>query len=166
MLELEIIKEEEPNVNPERSGNHSPIENSGRDEGFIPNDGTLDVRDDSNNEFDANQSLQNNAAQKLVRSIFELSPRTTQLQTKKTLRDFAFNKDGAEMRALYLQNVQQHLEEKEYVDILRNDDITVVDEEMNLAALNRANLQRDESSSSLPSDKEEDELDHESENEE
>jgi hypothetical protein len=62
MLELEIIKEEEPNINPERSGNHSPIENSGRDEGFIPNDGTLDVRDDSNNEFDANQSLQNNAA--------------------------------------------------------------------------------------------------------
>jgi len=70
------------------------------------------------------------------------------------------------MRALYLQNVQQHHEEKEYVDILRNDDITVVDEEMNLAALNRANLQRDESSSSLPSDNEEDELDHESDNEE
>jgi hypothetical protein len=88
------------------------------------------------------------------------------LQTKKTLRDFAFNKDGAEMRALYLQNVQQHLEEKEYVDILRNDDITVVDEEMNLAALNRANLQRDESSSSLQSDNEVDELDHESDNEE
>ena len=57
-------------------------------------------------------------------------------------------------------------EEKEYVDILRNDDITVVDEEMNLAALNRANLQRDESSSSLQSDNEVDELDHESDNEE
>ena len=34
-----------------------------------------------------------------MRSIFELSPRDHPLKEKKTLRNFAFNKDGAELKA-------------------------------------------------------------------
>jgi hypothetical protein len=34
-----------------------------------------------------------------MRSIFELSPREHPLKVKKTLRDFAFNKDGKELKA-------------------------------------------------------------------
>jgi hypothetical protein len=34
-----------------------------------------------------------------MRSIFELSPREHPFKVKKTLRDFAFNKDGKELKA-------------------------------------------------------------------
>jgi hypothetical protein len=34
-----------------------------------------------------------------MRSIFELSPREHPLKVKKTLRDFAFNKDAKELKA-------------------------------------------------------------------
>jgi hypothetical protein len=34
-----------------------------------------------------------------MRSIFELSPRENPLKVKKTLRDFAFNRDGKELKA-------------------------------------------------------------------
>ena len=72
-----------------------------------------------------------------MRSIFELSPREHPLKVKKTLRDFAFNRDGMELKAQYLRNARQEREDKEYVDILNNDDNNLVDEELNLAGLNR-----------------------------
>ena len=80
-----------------------------------------------------------------MRSIFELSPREHPLKVKKTLRDFAFNKDSKELKAQYLRNVEEDPEDKEYVDILNNDDVKLVDEELNLAGLNhgRQNLAED-----------------------
>lgn len=72
-----------------------------------------------------------------MRSIFELSPREHPLKVKKTLRDFAFNKDGKELKAQYLKNIQEEREDKEYVDILNNEDTKLVEEELNLAGLNR-----------------------------
>jgi hypothetical protein len=38
---------------------------------------------------------------KYLQSIFETSPRTPGLKFKKTLRDFAFNRDGDELREQY-----------------------------------------------------------------
>jgi hypothetical protein len=72
-----------------------------------------------------------------MRSIFELSPRENPLKAKKTLRDFAFNRDAKELKAQYQRNARQEREDKEYVDILNNDDNNLVDEELNLAGLNR-----------------------------
>lgn len=71
----------------------------------------------------------------MMRSIFELSPRTPSLKFTKTLRDFAFNKDGPELKAQYLGKVHEQ-EEVEYEDILKNDDDNLVDEELNLAGMN------------------------------
>jgi hypothetical protein len=65
---------------------------------------------------------------KYLQSIFETSPRSPGLKFKKTLRDFAFNRDGDDLRAQYKDEAYD--QQKEYVDILKDSDI--IDEEMNL----------------------------------
>jgi hypothetical protein len=79
-----------------------------------------------------------NSQLRIEPSIFEISPKETiLLENQKSLRNFAFNKDGDNLKKQYkIDDEKEKLatdEDNKYEDILKDDSVIIDEELMNLA---------------------------------